>query len=269
MGNPNGATIKRLIQKILGATGYKLVAVGEPTTPRELNPDITDGEWQTFLSVEPYTMTTLERILAAIRATAYVSRNRIPGDIVECGVWRGGSSMAIALTLCELGDTSRRLYLYDTFEGMTEPTPADTDYRGQQAAAMLASARKGKDNVWAYASLEDVTANLSRTQYPAERIIYVRGPVEQTIPEVVPDHIALLRLDTDWYESTRHELAHLYPRLSPGGVLIVDDYGHWSGSKKAIDEFFNDSLFLNRIDYTGRLAIKGSELIKRSEQNPA
>ena len=72
----------------------------------------------------------------------------------------------------------------------------------------------------------------------------------------MPERIALLRIDTDWYESTRHELVHLYPRLSPGGVLIIDDYGHWQGARKAVDEYFQAGLFLNHIDYTGRLAIK-------------
>jgi hypothetical protein len=101
-----------------------------------------------------------------------------------------------------------------------------------------------------------VRFNIAKTQYPFERIVLVKGPVEKTRPDTVPESIALLRLDTDWYESTRHELTHLYPRLSSGGVLIVDDYGHWQGSRKAVDEFLGGRLFLSRIDYTGRLAIK-------------
>jgi O-methyltransferase len=85
------------------------------------------------------------------------------------------------------------------------------------------------------------------------------GKVEDTFPKDTPDKIAILRLDTDWYESTRHELIHLYPKLSIGGVLIIDDYGHWEGARKAVDEYINDNtlrILLNRIDYTGRIAVK-------------
>jgi O-methyltransferase len=248
--------VKRLITKGFGLAGYRLVPHSEPVSPRERNPDITDAEWATYLAVEPYTMTTLERVLAAIRASVHVSENKIPGDIVECGVWRGGSSMAIARTLQELGDTSRTLYLFDTFEGMNEPTVDDMDHHGEAASSRLATMPKGEGNIWARASIEDVRSNLGTTGYPSERMIYVKGPVEQTIPGTSPQAIALLRLDTDWYESTRHELIHLYPRLSPGGVLIIDDYGHWQGARKAVDEYFGGRQFLSRIDYTGRLAIK-------------
>lgn len=247
--------MKRLIKKILKSAGYKIVSFQEPTSPRELNPDITDQEWETFATVEPYTMTSLERVLTAVRATAYISENHIPGDVVECGVWRGGSTMAIARTLREHGDVSRRLYLYDTFDGMVQPTASDTDYRGTEAATVLSELQQSGEK-WCYASVEDVQANLAKTQYPFERIVFVKGPVETTIPGTVPEAIALLRLDTDWYESTRHELLHLYPRLSPGGVLIVDDYGHWKGSRQAVDEYFGGRLFLNRIDYSGRLGIR-------------
>jgi hypothetical protein len=92
--------------------------------------------------------------------------------------------------------------------------------------------------------------------YPRGQTFFVRGPVEETIPRTIPERIALLRLDTDWHESTRHELVNLYPRLVPGGFLMIDDYGHWSGAKKTDECFSGPSLFLNRSDYSGRLAIK-------------
>ena len=97
------------------------------------------------------------------------------------------------------------------------------------------------------------------TGYDIARTHFVAGDVEQTIPGVVPEQISLLRLDTDWYESTRHELKHLYPRLIRGGVLIIDDYGHWKGARQAVDEYLAETgakLLLNRIDYTGRAAVK-------------
>jgi hypothetical protein len=95
--------------------------------------------------------------------------------------------------------------------------------------------------------------------YPEERIHFVPGRVEETLPQNAPKDIALLRLDTDWYASTKHELQHLYPRLVPGGVLIVDDYGYWQGARQAVDEYLSENglaLLLNRIDHTARIAVK-------------
>ncbi|MCW2967337.1 MAG: macrocin O-methyltransferase, partial [Solirubrobacteraceae bacterium] len=105
----------------------------------------------------------------------------------------------------------------------------------------------------------DVRNTVLGTGYPPERIHFVRGPVEETLPEHAPERLALLRLDTDWYESTRAEMEHLYPRLSDGGVLIIDDYGHWDGARRAVEEHFaanGDAPLLHRIDYTGRIGIK-------------
>jgi hypothetical protein len=112
--------------------------------------------------------------------------------------------------------------------------------------------------VWAEASLEDVRAGMAETGYPAERVHYHVGPVEETIPGEAPQTIALLRLDTDWYESTRHELEHLYDRVSPGGVVIADDYATWQGARKAVDEFLERTgapLLLVPIA-AGRIAVK-------------
>lgn len=208
--------------------------------------------------VHARTMTSVERIDALVRSVRYVHENAIAGDIVECGVWRGGSMMAAALTLANLG-ARRRLWLFDTFAGMTPPTTDDRDFAGTSAAAFLASADRETSKVWAKASLGDVQAGMAETHYPGDLITYVVGPVEETIPDRAPDAIALLRLDTDWHASTRHELAHLWPRLSRGGVLIIDDYGSWAGAKKAVDEYFEESgltPYLHRIDKAGRLVLR-------------
>jgi hypothetical protein len=205
-------------------------------------------------------MTSVERIYALYKAVEYLSAARILGDIVECGVWRGGSMMCSALTLLQAGDTNRRLYLYDTFEGMVPPDEADIDISGQAATAQLeAEQRTGDSHIWGYAPLETVRRNMASTGYPEDQVSYVRGPVEQTIPDTVPNAIALLRLDTDWYASTRHELEYLFPHLVKGGVLIIDDYGHWQGARRAVDEYFaasNIKVLLNRIDYTGRIGVR-------------
>jgi O-methyltransferase len=208
-----------------------------------------------------HTMTSLERMYALWSATRYVAENGLAGDFVECGVWRGGSVMLMALTLLRLGDTSRDLWLYDTFEGMTAPNDEDVQVMsGRTASDILREhARTADDPFWGVAPRAVVERNLHRTGYPFERFRFVEGDVATTLPETAPATIALLRLDTDWYASTRHELEQLYPRLVSGGVLIVDDYGYWRGARKASDEFLatlHPRPLLHRIDYTGRICVK-------------
>lgn len=198
--------------------------------------DVDEQTLEILAAVKPYTMTGKDKLIALVAAVRHVAHTGLEGDIVECGVWRGGSMHAVARTLLAEGVTDRELYLFDTFSGMTEPTEKDLRSDGRTAADMLATADKSKW-VWAVASLEDVQEGLKTLDYPYERFHLVEGPVEETIPGGAPERIALLRLDTDWYESTKHELDHLYERLVPGGVLIIDDYGSWQGSKEATDEF--------------------------------
>ena len=213
-----------------------------------------------FTRTKPYTMTSLERMYAMYKATEHVSKSHIPGDIVECGVWRGGSVMIAAILLKKLGDTSRSIYLYDTFTGMSKPGGVDaTRYDGAKALDMWKFHHVNGKVAWCDASLEDVRRNVFDTGYPKNRFVFVEGKVEDTMPRTEPKRIALLRLDTDWYTSTYHELVHLYPRLSPGGVLIIDDYGHWEGCRRAVDQYFrkqNTPILLHRIDYGGRVGIK-------------
>ena len=210
--------------------------------------------------MRPFTMTRPERVVALIRAVEYVQAARIPGAIVECGVWKGGSMMAVALTLRRLGCLERDLWLYDTFEGMPRPIAEDVDYKGEKAEPLFEEWRRGEDSSsWCFSPLAEVEQNVSGTAYPRERLRFVKGKVEDTVPGELPDRIALLRLDTDWYESTKHELVHMYPRLAPGGVLVLDDYGYWRGARKAVDEFvagLPEPLLLNRIDHSCRIAVK-------------
>jgi O-methyltransferase len=221
--------------------------------------DFSAQDKEIVTRIAKFTMTSVERQIALIDALRYIVRRGISGSFVECGVWRGGSSMAAALTLAQEGDTDRNLYLYDTFEGMPPPTDVDKTPDGVLAKTHLETYAKGT-GWWCYASIDDVRANVASTNYPQDRIHLVKGPIEQTIPDHLPSEpIALLRLDTDWYESTKHEMIHLFPLLQKGGVLIVDDYGHWEGARKAIEEYFADqriTSYLHRIDYTGRLLIK-------------
>jgi hypothetical protein len=211
---------------------------GKPHAPdaKKRPPRFEKDIEELITAVRPYTMTSPDKLFALVTAVRHLSRTKVDGAMMECGVWRGGSMHAVARMLAAEGDTGRELYLFDTFEGMTAPTEKDRTAGGRSAETLLASAEKTA-NVWAVATIEDVRGGLATLPYPMERFHLVKGPVEQTIPDEAPEKIALLRLDTDWYESTKHELEHLYERLVPDGVLIIDDYESWQGSKQATDEF--------------------------------
>jgi O-methyltransferase len=241
--------VKAGVRQILHKLGFDIIR----TKSKADHPD----DEAILSQVRDYSMTSQARLLAVIDAVRYLSRRKIPGSIVECGVWRGGSSMAAALTLLQENDNERDLYLFDTFSGMTPPTDADVSRDGLHAKDQLTN-----PEVLCAASLEDVTANMHSTGYRKDHLHFIVGPVENTITETsAPQEIALLRLDTDWYESTHHELIHLFPRLAVGGVLIIDDYGHWQGAKKAVDDYFAShhlNYLLHRIDYTGRMLVKTS-----------
>jgi O-methyltransferase len=248
--------LQRLRGRGAGSDGLNQepTAAGEHAFPLDF--DETDVEL--CLRVAPYTMTTPPRVFALARAVEHVVARGVPGALVECGVWRGGSTMAVALTLLRLGVTDRDMYLFDTFAGMSEPGEEDVKHTGERAADVLAGESRDSHD-WGIASIDEVRTAVLSTGYPEQRTHFVQGRVEETLPENAPPEIALLRLDTDWYSSTKHELVHLYPRLAGGGVLILDDYGYWRGARRAVDEYMavNDlPLLLNRIDYTARIALK-------------
>jgi len=251
--------MKRVIINLLRKFNYELVKVHGVNSDK-IPTDFELLHLNIYKKVCNNTMTSPERIYSLIEAVQYVVKNNIEGDIVECGVWKGGSMMAVAETLQYLKSNNRGLYLYDTYEGMSEPTEYDKTFKGDDARHLMdTDSDKEKNLVWAYSALDTVKQGMQSTAYPADKINYIKGKVEDTIPQNIPTKIAILRLDTDWYESTKHELIHLFPLLSDNGVLILDDYGHWAGAKKAVDEYFaehNVKILLNRIDATGRIAIK-------------
>lgn len=250
----------RLLNGILGYAGLEIRAVrSRPTADPVEFKGLDSWVDEIIERVRTFTMTSDERISALCHAVRYVVRSNVPGDIVECGVWRGGSMMAVASTLLGAGDASRMLYLFDTFDGMPPPSSIDRATQSGRPASELLKGADMSSDIRAYAPLDEVRTNLASTGYPTERIRLIKGRVEDSIPTELPSTISILRLDTDWYESTRHELVHLYPRLSLGGVLIIDDYGHWEGARKAVDEYIDQNrlqILLQRIDYTGRIAVK-------------
>ncbi len=212
-------------------------------------------------AVAPYTMTTRERVATLVRAVDYVVAEAIPGDFVECGVAAGGSSMAMALALLAHNVSDRGLWLYDTFEGMPAPGEHDVGRYGTHAIHTYKKRRVDGKSTWINIPLETVQENMARTGYPAQRITYVKGKVEATLAERSPERVALLRCDTDWYESTKAELEVLWPRLSPGGIVLFDDYYRWQGSRKAADDYFKANgirIFLSRIDAHAAVGVKQS-----------
>ncbi len=255
----------RLIPARLRRRRHEDPAGRSPTPPAADLARLDDADRAIVERALPFTMTGVPRLQALIDAVRHLERARVPGAFAECGVWRGGSVLAMILTLQELGTSDREVYLYDTFEGMTEPTERDTSPIDPPALETWRDAEGEQERPWsqlfdAETFNEDaVRRTLAQTGYPRERLHLVPGPVEETLPSGAPEALALLRLDTDWYESTRHELDHLYPRLAEGGVLIIDDYGHWEGARRAVDEYFaahGPGPMLTRIDYTGRIVVK-------------
>lgn len=253
---PSFTDLSRRYRKLAHGWRWRLSYLLGTPVPAHYDDDLA----ATIKSVRRHTLTSAARIAALCDSVEYLVENNIDGAVVECGVWRGGSMMAAALTLLRLDAPTRDLYLFDTYTGMTEPGEQDvlSPYDGYSMHRRWKSWNKaGKQ--WAGVPVEEVRARLESTGYPSDRLHLVAGKVEDTLPAGAPERIALLRLDTDWYESTKHELTHLYPLLAEGGVLIVDDYGHYEGARRAVDEYLEntgDPVLLSRIDWTGRLAIK-------------
>jgi hypothetical protein len=205
-----------------------------------------------------FSMTGHQRMYLLSQAILNCKNNNIGGDFVECGVWKGGNILLFKL-LNDYYNLNRKIFAYDTFDGMTEPEDIDIDNSKVSANKLLSTQKKDKNlkNIHCFASLETVKKNI--LQYTnLKNINFIVGPVEKTLKvEKLPKKISILRLDTDWYASTKFELEILYPRLVNGGVLILDDYGHWQGARKAVDDFFyNKKKWLHVFDSSCRYLIK-------------
>jgi|TARA_B100000959_G_C14993139_1_gene628915 hypothetical protein len=212
--------------------------------------EFTEDEWNMLNVCKPYTMTSGERLLHTFRTIKELDKEKIEGAIVECGVYKGGQIIS-----AWLGNTKskRQFWLYDTFEGMTSPT--EDDYRinadGSYGFAHQSTKAKNGYDQWCRAELNEVVENINPF-IPQNQTKYVVGDVCKTLenPGNVPTNIALLRLDTDWYESTYKELQVLWPKLSIGGICVIDDYNSWQGSKKAFHDVFGDTMKIHTIDQT-------------------
>lgn len=223
------------LNKICKQIGFKVELLGNDRGPSHFE----DLFWEIFDEISHYTPYGHKKVYSTYQAAKYVGENDIPGAIVETGAYEGGCSILMAETLYEVGCTDRDVYLYDTFEGYPEPSELDQPIgQGQSAKNRYEAHTKNGDVDWWNSSLEEVQKRVQSSRYPTPRYKIVDGKIEETIPAKTPDEIAVLRLDTGWYESTKHELEQLYPRLSDNGVIIVNNYGYWDGCKRAIDEYF-------------------------------
>ena len=238
---------KILLKKLVNKFGYDI-------HKKNTQSDFYENELEIINFVKPYTLTSKERIFALIEAVRYIIKNNISGDFVECGVWKGGSIMVMMKTLLEVA-SEKEIYLFDTFAGMTKPTDNDKNIKNEKAKFYFDKTKNNDfSSEWSNITLEEVKKNISSINFDMGKVHFIVGRVEDTIPEKSPRETSLLRLDTDWYESTRHELIHLFPRLSKGGIIIIDDYWSWKGSKLATDEYFkqnNIKIFLKTIDSFG------------------
>ena len=204
-----------------------------------------------------------ERFASLYQSINYIYKNNIKGDFVECGVFMGGSAMMISFAMKDfekINTSVKNIWLYDTFEGMANPTVHDENILNQKAIIELKNKKKKENSkdIWAYSSIDYVKQNIKKTYIDPERVKYIKGLVEETLIENKPKKISLLRLDTDFYESTKKELEELYPLLEKGGIIIIDDYGHWKGCKKAVDEYFKNkkNIFFQQVDYSGLIGVK-------------
>ena len=241
----------------------KTRALGLNVDSREWPVETCEIDKTNYEMVKPFTGISKSRAFALMQAVRYVIGNGIPGDFVEFGVARGGSAMLVALTLKELGVQDRDIYLYDLFG--TRPKYSEWDVEidsGKSVRDYYKLVDRGNRQAisnWKFYEKEEVLRVLRATGYPENKIHLIQGDVCETLQELSHNQVAFMRLDTDFYESTKHELRMLYPKLAKNGIAIIDDYGHWHGARKATDEFLEELVpkpLLLFIDNTARQIFK-------------
>lgn len=253
--------IKKNLLKIINQFGYSIQSVSKKSYEMAVEMSGDDIDLIKYILDSGYTMTNIPRLVNTLKSCKYVVENNIKGDFVECGVWRGGNGI-LAKRIFEQLDSNRKVWMFDTFAGMTAPTEHDVEVKTKiEARQIFYDNQKDNYNEWCYASLEDVKNNILKSNLKLDGFKLIKGDVTETltINENIPSEVSILRLDTDWYESTKFELEKLYPKISIGGVLIIDDYGHWEGARKAVDEYFLKNRYkplFNVTDKSSRSAIK-------------
>ena len=248
---------KNIFRKIFNRFGYEILE--QKKVPFKINDDDVNNIIEDYLvktrKIFPNSNINTKHI-NTIYASKYILENNIPGDFVECGVFRGFNVALMILAIKYFGnesDYNRKIYLYDTFIGMTNPTKYD--YKKNRLSYQENIERQEKFqkkdlNLRCYYPIDGVKEYLDMFDY--KNLVYIKGDVMDTIPNNHHDQgkISFLRLDTDFYLSTKHELEHLYDLVNSGGVIISDDYNTWEGAKKACDEFFDKNKYKPLYIYT-------------------
>lgn len=234
------SSLNRKLYDMLTAVGIKVNRIrerGSENFPSYVQEDFI----KLYQKYSGVSMVPWQGMHDAYQAASYIAQHLDEGDVVECGVWRGGVSALMYETVSKYRDNPLKFWLFDTFEGMSDPT--EHDFKSGRTFADTISKHKGLlrndgGSNWCRGELDDVKDTMRLAAGSLENVEFVRGMVEETLfGASLPNKIALLRLDTDFYESTKTELEVLYPRLVKGGVLIIDDFGAWAGARKATQEY--------------------------------
>lgn len=254
--------VKKLIKAALLPLGYEIRKLEGPA---EAQPTPFEASFQQAAErVRPYTMLSQARLYSLFRQAVYCEENGITGAFVECGVWKGGAVALMAMANLTYGKTRRDIHLFDAFDNICEP---DQAVDGERAVAETQKwAKKGNangrlvpldgfyDQFGGAGTLEGNRELLeNNVGYEAVRLHFHKGWFQDTLPADAKDidKIAILRIDGDWYASTKVCLDFLFEKVVRGGFIIIDDYGAYEGCRKAVDEFFaarNLHLFMNQID---------------------
>jgi len=261
----------RCIQTLIGRLGYMLVRKDSYPPPGGMEPlqgyDLEPEAIAAIQLVRSHTMLTYPRLVTLYQQVVYCENHGIVGDFVECGTWKGGAVGIMALANLKWGTARRDIHLFDSFEGVPEP---DRSVDGEEAVRFARAAGGGVDGKLvplkrAYESVGTLEVNRALLEevigYDKEHLHYHKGWFQDTLPTDAHgiDKIAILRLDGDWYSSTKVCLEYLYSKVVRGGFVIVDDYNYCVGCRKAIDEFMAKEdihAFLIHIDRPGRYWIK-------------
>lgn len=246
-----------LLNQLIARTGFIVIRRERYSHDVGLPIELSAVEKDAIYRFRPFSMTSFERLSAIAISMKYLNENKIEGALVECGVWAGGS-IGLAAFLSQQKGEIRDVTLFDTFQGMTAPSEDDSleAHEGYKNTLM-----DDGSSSWCAVDLTDVKNNLALAGVDMGKLNFVVGDVSATLSEKsnIPEKIAFLRLDTDWFQSTYDELTHLYPRLVPGAIVIIDDFGAWEGARSAVTKYFEENSLhplMLPIDNSGRIFIK-------------
>lgn len=269
--------IKKIIRKVFNKSGYDIVRITPEIIARKHSACVYDYQEEAGKIIErirPYTMLSYESLITLYQQVRWSELNFIPGDFVECGIWKGGAVGLMAQTNLFFGKNERHIHCFDIFDNICEPDPKiDGEWAIQQASILsgrppesFTGALKPVKNIYAShggaCTLEEVKMLIeNKIGYPKEYLHYYKGWFQDTLPVNSRSikEIALLRIDADWYASTKICLEYLYDKVVPGGFIIIDDYGTYDGCRKAVDEWITargKKVFLHHASKDTRYWIK-------------